>query len=160
MDDFGVCFGRAFAEQLTEHWRSNRAVVSSALRVNRLSGQLQVEWAARQIHPWDRDLPPHRQAKMFCNQTITDVDRAVAKLFQTLPEIDAITIRFVEPNNARRVLIAGTVLRKDLSAAGSPSSSRMRLKLLGIRYQTDGERLEALPESLIRNIYPESLSDG
>jgi hypothetical protein len=130
------------------------------LRVNWLSGQLQVEWAAREIHPWDRDLPPDRQAKMFCDQTITDVDRAVGKLFQALPEIDAITIRVVEPNNARRVLIAGTVLRKDLSVARSPSSSRMRLKLLGIQYQTDGERLEALPESLICNIYPESLSDA
>ena len=99
------------------------------LRVNRLSGQLQVEWPAREIHPWDRDLPPDRQAKVFCAQTITDADVAIFRLFQMLPEINAITIRVVEPHTMGRVLMAGTVLRKDLFASALPSSSQMRLKL-------------------------------
>jgi hypothetical protein len=43
--------------------------------------------------------------------------------------------------------MAGTVFRKDLFASALPSSSQMRLKVLGIRYQMDSDRLEVLPES-------------
>ena len=117
------------------------------LRLHRISGQLHVEWAARAIHPWDRGLPSQRQDELFCDQTIRDTDVAIARLFDRLPEIEAIVVRVVEPHPAGRIILAGTVQRSDMMAIDLPPSPRMRLKLLGVRYNISGSRLEPLNET-------------
>ena len=60
----------------------------------RLSGHcLQLEWREREIHPWDRDLPPSRQGELFGEQALQDTDAALIRLFQRLPEIEQIEFR-------------------------------------------------------------------
>lgn len=117
------------------------------LRLNRLTGRLELEWQARDIHSWDHDSPPQRQAELFCEQTISDTDVAIVRLFQMLPEVEAIAVRVVEPQGAKRVILSGTVAREDIFGSQLPSSPRMRLKVLGIRYQVVGGHLEPLDEA-------------
>jgi hypothetical protein len=105
--------------------------VDDALTMKRVSTELRVEWCARDVHPWDRDLPAHRRDELFLEQCRHDTIVAVQRLFDQLLEIDVIEIRVVEPRPSARVLLAGTVSRDDVTAVTTPSS-RMQLKLMGI----------------------------
>jgi hypothetical protein len=108
--------------------------------VKGISTQLQVEWCARDVHPWDRDLPANRRNELFLEQCRHDTLVAVQRLFERLGEVDVIEIRVVEPQPSARTLLAGTVSRHDLTAVTTRHrSSRMRLKLIGIH----GEQAEA-----------------
>ena len=40
-------------------------VAHDVLHLDALSLRLRVEWRARDVHPWDRDLSEHRQAQLF-----------------------------------------------------------------------------------------------
>jgi hypothetical protein len=105
------------------------------LTVTRISTELRVEWCARGVHPWDRDLPTHQRDENVLEQCRHDTIVAVQRLFDQLIEIDVIEIRVVEPPPSARILLAGTVSRQDLTAA-TTRSSRMRLKLMGIHGDT------------------------
>jgi len=150
---------------LPKFWRLNawgkdiRSVITQALRVGsrgavrhddflmltRVTGQLRVEWRARDSHPWDRDDPASVRAESFLQQALVDTDTVIVKLFQALPaEIERIEIRVLDPVKCEKVIIAGTIDREDLSTSTSPSL-RMRLKMLGVNYSSiRGDRIEAL----------------
>jgi hypothetical protein len=116
------------------------------LHLNQITGQLQVEWQARGIHPWDRDTPPQCQAELFCEQTLDDVEAVVVRLFRSLPEIEMMAVRVIEPPPSRNVLVAGRVVRERLSDDPLPTSRRMRLKMLGLRYDIIDGQLQPLKE--------------
>ena len=97
-----------------------------------VSGRLSIEWRARQIHPWTRQFPFERQAELFFEQLVNDTERAIVRLFSTLPEIQMIDVRVVAPDNTDYVMLTGTVSREDLAAARTSRSPRMRLSMLGI----------------------------
>jgi hypothetical protein len=106
------------------------------LTVTRISTQLEVEWCARDLHPWDRDLPAIRRNELFLEQCRHDTLVAVQRMFEQLSEVDVIDIRVLEPLPSARTLLAGTVSRDDLTAATTrPRSTRMVLKLIGIHYE-------------------------
>lgn len=42
------------------------------LALNYFRDRLEIEWQARNIHPWDRDLPPARVARLFAEQCLDD----------------------------------------------------------------------------------------
>jgi len=69
------------------------------LQICRITGQLHVEWRARDLHAWDRDLPLERRSELFRAQTIEDTDNAVARLFSLVPEVDTITIQVRSPQS-------------------------------------------------------------
>ena len=119
-------------------------VPNDVLLLSKLSAQVQVEWRAREIHPWDRDIPSNRRAESFREQTLHDTDAAIRRFFQALPEIDAIEIRVLEPHAPNRLILAGTVARPDVMASHSLSSPGMRLKTMGIKFRTNGGHLEPL----------------
>jgi len=114
------------------------------LVLTKLSGQLQVEWRARDIHPWDLDQSRARQAELFREQVLRDTDEAVIRLFQILPEIDAIDIRVFAPRAVRRLMLAGTVSRREAFIARPLASPGMRLKVMGVRYQVANGHLDPL----------------
>jgi len=117
----------------------------NSLRLIRVVGQLRVEWCARGVHPWDRDLPANIRAESFLEQALLDTDSVITKLFQAVPtEIERIEIRVLHPISLERVIIAGIIDREDLSRSLSPSL-KMRLKMFGINYScVNGNRIEAL----------------
>ena len=109
--------------------------VDDSLTMKRVSTELRVEWCARDVHPWDRDLPVHQRDALFLEQCRHDTIVAVQRLFDQLIEIDVIEIRVVEPQSSAGILLTGTVSRHDVTALTTPSS-RMQLKLMGIHGDT------------------------
>ena len=120
-------------------------VANDVLVLNKVSGQLHLEWRARDVHPWDRDLPPGRQAELFLEQALQDTDAAILRLFQTLPEIDQIEIRVLDAYDSTKVILEGTVAREEALATDTSGSLRLRLRMLGVQYgRIVGDHLEPL----------------
>jgi hypothetical protein len=119
------------------------AVWNDVLSIQDLSFRLHVEWLARDVHPWDRDLPERRQAELFAQQCLEDVDAAIPRLFEQLPEIDVLEIGVLERGSRTRI-IAGTIHRSDLVARQS-SSLGMRLRMARINYRRTNLRFEPIP---------------
>lgn len=106
--------------------------VEDRLILKRISTEVAVEWCARDVHPWDRDLAADRREELFLEQCRRDTLIAVRRLFAQLGEVDLIEIRVVEPHASAKTILAGTVARHDLSAVPRQRSPRMSLKLMGI----------------------------
>ncbi len=122
---------------LTMAPRGGVANDSSLLREMSLS--LKVEWYARDLHPWDRDLPVERRAEVFTAELMADTVVAIRQIFERLAEIDAIQIRVLEPAEPHKTVLAGTVCRDDLNATRDCPSPAMSLKLLGLQHRvSDG----------------------
>jgi hypothetical protein len=102
------------------------------LQICRVTGQLHVEWWARDLHPWEQDLPLDRRWELFRAQTIADTDNAVARLFFLVPEVDTITIQVRSPQSDGSTILAGTISRTSHAACRAVASPRMRLKMMGI----------------------------
>ena len=118
------------------------AVRNDVLAITHLAVGLQVEWFARDIHPWDRDLPERRKAELFAQQCLEDVDAAIPRLFERLPEIDVLEIAVLERGSQKKI-ISGIVRRSDL-AARIDSSLGMRLKTIGVTYRYTDLKLEPI----------------
>jgi hypothetical protein len=103
-----------------------------------MSHSLKLEWYARDVHPWDCDLPAERREELFAAELITDTLVVIRQMFERLAEIDAIEIRVFEPNEPHKAVLAGTVCRDDLNAARCCPSPAMSLKLLGVQYRVSG----------------------
>ena len=128
--------------------RPRGAVPNDVLILNSLilsSHCLKLEWRARDIHPWDRDLPPAQQAELFSRQALQDTDEALIRLFQGLREIEQIEFQVVKPNGFGDVILAGLVDRERALDPEQPLSLRMRLRLLGVSYQMADDHLVLLP---------------
>jgi len=119
-------------------------IANDVLLLSKLSTQVQVEWRTRDVHPWDRNVPPDQRADLFREQTLHDTDAAILRFFQLLPDLDAIEIRVLEPHAPNRLILAGAVARRDAMATRSLSSPGMRLKTMGIKFRTNGGHLEPL----------------
>ena len=63
------------------------------LRPEDISLRLAISWRARNLHPWDRDLVGDRRALRLVEQTFSDTEAALERLFVLLPEIDVIDLR-------------------------------------------------------------------
>jgi hypothetical protein len=108
------------------------AVPRDSPLLQKMSVSLEVEWYARDVHPWDRDLPAERRAELFTAGVMTDTVVAVRQMFECLAEMDVLQVRVLEPNEPHRPVLAGTVSRDDLNAFAKSASPTMNLKLLGI----------------------------
>jgi hypothetical protein len=129
--------------------------VIGALEVNRRAGvrndglsltsmrnRLEVEWQAREIHPWDQGLPSERTAQKFVQQCLEDVDAAISRLFATLPDTDEIVLRVLDPTSGDPIVV-GTVARAE-AAAATAGSVGMKLKSLGLVYRLVNWQFEPL----------------
>jgi hypothetical protein len=125
--------------------RARGAVANDGLPLKKLSSRLEVEWCARGIQPWDRDLPVEQQTKLFVEQCLNDTVVAIRRMFERMAEIDIIDIRVVEPERPEATVLAGTVLRDDVNAARRHTSPSMNLKVLGVRYHVTDGGFEPLP---------------
>jgi hypothetical protein len=116
------------------------------MQLCRVTGQLEIEWHARGLHPWDDDLPFEQRSQLLRAQTIEDTDVAVARLFRVLPEVETIAIRVRGPESGGGVILAGTVNRASVAACSRVRSPHMRLKIMGVRYEIANDQ-EALTKS-------------
>ena len=104
---------------------------------------LRVRWRARLIHPWDRDLPTDTTERLLVEQSFADTEAALHRLFTTLPEIDIIELRVLDPVSEQTIM-AGIVRRSDLEAARCFASVKMRLGESGVDFRLTGSRFSAL----------------
>jgi hypothetical protein len=108
-------------------------IAGDGMLLRTMSLSLSVEWYARDLHPWDRDLPVERRAKLFAADLMADTVVAIRQMFERLAEIDAIQVRVLEPTEPHETVLAGTVCRDDLNATRDCRSPAMSLKLLGVQ---------------------------
>jgi hypothetical protein len=130
--------------------RSRGAIAGDVLVLNSLcqaGHRLRLEWHARDIHPWDRDLPNSQQAELFSKQALEDTDAALGRLFRRLPEIEEIEFQVLKPMSSGGVILTGVVDRETALNPKPSPSLRMRLKMLGVRYQMADDHLVLIPAS-------------
>jgi hypothetical protein len=118
------------------------AVPHDVLRLAGLSLRLRVEWRARDVHPWDHDLSEHRQAQRFAQRCLHDVDAAIARLFERIPEMHVLELVVRAPGSGAAIM-SGMVHRDDLHAA-SHLALEMRLRTIGVKYQLFDHRFESV----------------
>jgi hypothetical protein len=117
---------------------------SDGLSLLEVSFKLTVNWRARDIHPWDRDLPEVQAAPRLLDQTLQDAEAAVERIFSAFPEANTLELNVFEKDPAsNRVIMSGLVARSDLKRCAS-SSIAMRLRMLGINYCVANQRLEPI----------------
>lgn len=119
-------------------------VREDGLTLSRVLSRLEIEWYARDIHPWDRDrdLSWEDRAYKFVQQCLSDTEAAISRLFARLPQLDTIDVRVLEPKS-QRLIIAGTVSRSELEKNESLSVG-MRLMLSGITFRLSGWNFDVL----------------
>jgi hypothetical protein len=117
-------------------------VRNDGLSLTSMRNRLEVEWQAREIHPWDQGLPPERTAQKFVVQCLEDVDAAISRLFATLPDTDEIVLRVLDPTSGDPIVV-GTVARAE-AAAATAGSVGMKLKSLGLVYRLVNWQFEPL----------------
>ena len=135
-------------------WRLRRRV-KKALALNRrgevradalvpthLENRLTIDWCARDVHPWDRDLRPDDIARLFAQQCLEDVSAAIDRLFLELPEIDLVDFRVSESDSLSSILY-GSVTRSAAEAVEAKSVV-MKLKQLGVTFRLVNRNLEHL----------------
>jgi hypothetical protein len=104
------------------------------LKLDNVCNRLEIRWRARDVHPWDRDLPTYERESVFAEQTLADTEAAIVRLFERLPHVDVIEINVLEPTS-KNLIAEGTVHRSDLnSARRCLLSVGMRLRELGMQY--------------------------
>ena len=123
---------------------SRGGILDDRLALTKLSNYLEVEWCARDVHPWNQDLPAERKGELFVAQALKDTLTAIHRLFDDLTEVDTIHLRVLEPAPPHQALLAGTVSRRDLLTARRLPSPAMGLKMLGIQYEVNDGSFERL----------------
>ena len=117
---------------------------SDGLRPHAIRTRIEIEWRARDIHPWDRDSPPQEKAQLFVAQSLADTETVISELFEKLPQIDVIDLIVRHPVSDAPIM-AGAVPRAAVTSEQRRSESiRMRLSELGVRYRLTDTHFEAI----------------
>lgn len=113
------------------------------LRIIEASMRLKVQWRARLIHPWDRDLPTDITARLLVEQSFADTEAALDRLFSILPEVDSIELTVLDPVSDQKIM-TGIVHRSDVEAARCFASVKMRMRESGIDFRFTDSQLCSL----------------
>lgn len=108
-------------------------VKRDGLALRKTSNRLAIEWRARDIHPWDRDIgcSPEEKERLFNEQCFSDTEAAIRRLFSELPTIDEIQFRVVRLDSDDE-LLTGLVERPALEHTTTGATPRGRLHKMGI----------------------------
>jgi hypothetical protein len=112
------------------------------LKLNRACGRLEVEWTARDIHPWDRNDASEIKAQKFFEQFLADTETAIDRLFRALPYIDRIDATIRDPGSD--AVIASGTLERICQSSHISNSARMRLLARGLRCNLNDAYFERL----------------
>lgn len=135
-------YRRGLERALALHLRGEAR--NDGLEAASIATRLDVQWRARDIHPWDRKLlSPARRETAFVEQALADTEAAIYRLFDALPQVDTIALRVFD-RESEHVILAGTVARPSAADRDRNLSIGMRLRYLGVTYDSAGARFEAL----------------
>jgi hypothetical protein len=113
------------------------------LKLISVCNMLQIQWRARDIHPWDRDSPRWERDQAFVAQSLADTEAAIARLLESMPQVDVLEVSVLAPES-ERMIMSGTVCRSSLTEVSARLSIGMRLRNLGIIYHSAGSQFEWL----------------
>jgi hypothetical protein len=122
--------------------RRPKEVRSDGLSLSHFRNRLQIEWRARDIHPWDRGLSQSRVTELFAKQCLDDTGTAIDRLFSELPEIEFIEFTVLDPKSSAPIL-RGSVDRNEANVTNDVSPG-MKLKKLGASYRLTNWHFEPL----------------
>ena len=113
--------------------------------VNRV---VECDWLVRPADAWDADLSRSVQQRHATLQALRDAIDVRALLFDIMPQMETVHLRaFRESSNyVRELVIEGFAQRNDQSARGVHSLV-MRAKILGFRFDLEGNALRNLSPS-------------
>src|SRR5262249_47284376 len=106
---------------------------SDGLQLTSATTTLRIEWVARSVHPWDRDLPVDKSERLFTHQCLDDTHAALARLFADIPVLDTIEVR-VSRNVLHPPILLGTVERESFRS-NDYSSIAMKLRAMGLSFR-------------------------
>ena len=115
---------------------------SDGLQLTLAKTTLRIEWLARSVHPWDRDLPADIAERRFTQQCLDDTDAAISRLFAEIPVLDSIEVR-VRRHPSHPPLLSGTVQRECLQSSDY-SSIGMKLRTVGLSFRMSNLCLEEI----------------
>jgi len=118
-------------------------VRNDGLKLENSRQSMQIQWRARPIHPWDRDLPHEKHSTLLAEQSLVDTEAAICRLFERLPQVDEIDLTVLDPDSENAIM-AGRVQRSALEKPHRLLSVRMRLRELGIHFRLVGSSFEPL----------------
>lgn len=151
------CIRRALALHLRGEARGD------GLQPISVATHLEIEWRARDVHPWDRSLlAPSEKAMAFVQQSLKDTEAAVERLLGALPNVDVLALKVLD-HTTEGVIISGSVSRPDFLARDQQLSIGMRLMYLGLIYHSAGSIFEPLEYDhcpAIRSDGPEFQPEG
>ena len=119
-------------------------VRNDGLTLAKAATSLEIEWYARDIHPWDRNrnLSAVEKEHLFLDQCLADTEAAILRLLQLLPQVDSLNVRVLEPTS-KATIIAGSIYRSTLET-NDRLSVGMRLRLSGVTFRLSGWQFEPL----------------
>jgi hypothetical protein len=143
-------YRRHIERDLALHFRGEAR--TDGLKATKVCSRLEIEWQARNIHPWDRGLVASAErASAFVGQSLADTEVAISRLFDTLPQVDVIALSVRDPASDA-LIIAGTVNRPGTSGGDSRRSIGMRLRELGLTYRYAGSSFEPLETEHLQEV--------
>jgi len=122
--------------------KRRREARADGLSLSQFRNRIQIEWRARDVHPWDRDLPQSRVTEMFAQRCLDNTGAALERLFGNLPEIEFIDFTVIDPKSSAPIL-RGSADRSEANMA-KDASPGMKLKKLGAKYRLSNWRFEPL----------------
>ncbi len=116
------------------------------LRFQILAHVVECDWVSRSPDPWDADLPQRIRQRHTSLQTLKDAIDVRALVFNTLPEITVAHFRVYRksPTFEEELIITGYAQRNDNSSRFVHSLA-MRAKVLGFRFNLEGDDLSRIP---------------
>jgi hypothetical protein len=137
-----ACPSRLFRQRIDRalalHTRGE--VRSDGLQLTSVKTTLNIEWLARNVHPWDKSVPAERAEQLFAEQCLNDTNAAIARLFKELPMLDTIQLS-VRRSLDQHPLLTGVVHRSSLRDTDHYSIG-MRLRALGVSFRMNNLCLE------------------
>ena len=86
-----------------------------------------------------------QQAQLFARQCLEDVEAAITRLFERIPEMYVLELVVRDPRS-NAVIMSGVVHRDDLLGA-SHLALEMKLRTVGLKYRLFDRRFESVPSS-------------
>lgn len=117
-------------------------VRGDGLLVIRFRNRLEIEWRARDVHPWDRNRQPAVVAQLFAEQCLDDANAAIERLFFGFPEVDVIDFKVLDLKSPAPI-VSGAVTRAAAETVRATSAG-MKLKNLGVNFRLHNWRFEPL----------------
>ena len=111
-----------------------------------LHNKLEIEWLARGVHPWQRDLSQNEVRQLFAEQCLDDTRTAIERLFFRLPEVDSIDFRVIDPGTYAAI-VRGLIRREEVETDKAMASG-MKLRNLGATFRLNDFAFEPLTSSV------------